>query len=77
MSFRLVHPSFRLRKEAGKVNVVPKPPKELKENTLRKGFFERERFVSLRAALAAEIKAHRHVCVLDIKSFMLGPFNRH
>ncbi len=52
----LLHRAFTLGKEAGKVNVIPTLPKKLKENNVRKGFFERQQFVSLRAALPTEIK---------------------
>src|SRR5262245_51542991 len=39
------------------VLVVPQFPRKLKENHVRKGFFDWEQFVSLRLALPADLKA--------------------
>jgi integrase len=52
----LLHRAFSLGKEAGRVNAVPMFPKKLKENNVRKGFFEREHFVILRSFLPNEVK---------------------
>ena len=52
----LLHRAFSLGKEAGRVNAVPMLPKKLKENNVRKGFFEREHFVILRSSLPNEVK---------------------
>lgn len=48
--------AFRMGIEAGKVTVRPQITK-LKENNVRRGFFERSQFESLRAKFAAPIQA--------------------
>jgi integrase len=52
----LLHRAFTLGKEAGRVTIVATLPKKLKENNVRKGFFERDQFVALRSALPSDIK---------------------
>ena len=52
----LLHRAFTLAKESSKITMVPLFPKKLKENNVRKGFFEREEFVKHRAALPDDIK---------------------
>jgi hypothetical protein len=52
----LLRRSYNLAKRAGKVAMVPLLPARLAENNIRKGFFEREEFLLLRAALPDEIK---------------------
>jgi integrase len=52
----LLHRAFTLGREAGRVTVVPTLPKKLKENNVRKGFFERDQFVAMRAALPPDVK---------------------
>jgi integrase len=52
----LLRRSYNLAKRAGKVATVPLLPARLTENNVRKGFFEREEFLRLRAALPDEIK---------------------
>ncbi len=51
----LLKRSFNLAREAGKLNVVPLLPKKLKENNVRKGFFEYDDFRAFRAALPEEV----------------------
>ncbi len=47
----VLHRAMVLAKECGKIPLVPSFPKPLRENNVRKGFFEHEEFVALRAAL--------------------------
>jgi len=52
----LLHRAFVLGAEAGKVGILPRFPKKLPENNVRKGFFEWDQFVSARTYLPPEIK---------------------
>src|SRR6202012_4927525 len=40
----------------GVIAAIPRRPKKLAENNVRKGFFERDRFVALRKELPAEVQ---------------------
>ena len=52
----LLHRAFTLGHESGVLATVPLFPKKLKENNVRKGFFEHDHFVAVRAALPDDIK---------------------
>jgi integrase len=52
----LLHRAFTLGKASGKVAVVPLLPRQLEENNIRKGFFERGEFLAMRAALPDYLK---------------------
>ncbi len=52
----LLHRAFTLGRESGVPTIVPLFPKKLKENNVRKGFFEHDHFVAVRAALTDDIK---------------------
>ncbi|HTU33803.1 MAG TPA: site-specific integrase [Candidatus Acidoferrum sp.] len=52
----LLHRALVLGKEAGVIAAIPRLPKKLAENNVRKGFFERDRFVALRKELPAEVR---------------------
>ena len=47
----ILHRALVLAKECGKIPAVPTFPKKLRENNVRKGFFEHHDFIALRAAL--------------------------
>jgi integrase len=52
----VLHRAMVLAKECGKISLVPSFPKPLRENNVRKGFFEHEEFIALRAALPEHLR---------------------
>jgi hypothetical protein len=61
----LLRRAFNLARRSGKINAVQMLPSKLSENNVRKGFFERDDFLTASLSTSRRDQTDRHVRVLE------------